>query len=137
MSMQFVIHNRLISQEIFLKKILVVPNKEPEVNEWIEKYNEALTENSTIGHNNMKKNKYFVVSVRADLPEDAVNMFRMEDEHIKSLFAGIMNIKVTGLTAIGRLRMIYSMLNPKRNDFGKAIDFRGDGNFTLKDIKKM
>ena len=36
-----------------MKKVLALTNKEPAVNEWIDKYNKTVTENSTIGHNNV------------------------------------------------------------------------------------
>ena len=49
MSIQFVIHNRLIAQDIFLKKVLVVPDKEEKINPWIEKYNDMVTDNCEIG----------------------------------------------------------------------------------------
>lgn len=137
MTLQFIIHNRLIGQDVFLKKILMVPDKEETVNEWIETYNKTVTDNSTIGHNNVKKNKYFVISMKADIPEEAVNAFRKEDENIKNLFAGICNINVEGLSAVARLRVMYSMFNPKLNDFGKKADVKGDGTFTLKTMSKL
>ena len=137
MNIQFVIHNRLIPQEAFLKKVLAVQTKEEEINEWIEKYNDTVVENSTIGHNNVKKNKYFVVSQKADCPEDAATAFRLVDEQIKKLFAGIYGIQVNGLSVPARLKVLYSMFNPKGSDFGKKADLRGDGVFKLENMKKL
>ena len=137
MSMQFLIHNRLIAHDAFLERVLMAPNKEDEVNTWIEKYNSTVTENSTIGHNNVKKNKYFVLSIRADLPEIAVNSFREEDEHIKELFRDVCNIKIDGLSVTARLKIMYSMFNPKENEFAKKAKMKDDGGFSLRHMKKQ
>ena len=137
MNLQFTIHNKLISQEVFLKKILRVPDKEEIINEQITKYNKTLMENSMIGHNNIKKSKYFTISTKADTPDDAVLMFASVDKKIKVLFENIYGIKVGGLSTVSRLQILYSMFNPKGNDFGKKADLRGDGNFNFEDIKKL
>ncbi len=138
MNIQFLIHNRLIPQEAFLKKVLVSPEgKEAELSEWINKYNHVLADNCSIGHNNVKKNKYFVISTKADTPDEAVTTFRMIDEKIKELFASIYGIEVEGMSATARLKVMYSMLNPNKDDFGKKADLRGDGNFNLKDMARL
>lgn len=137
MTVQFLIHNRLIPQDDFLKKIVMVPNKENKVNNWINKYNKTLTENSDIGHNNVKKNKYFIISVKADSPDMALVMFNNVDSKIKSLFNNIYGIKVETLTTNSRLKIMYAMLNPNRDDFGKKADLTGKGEFRLSDMKKL
>lgn len=137
MTVQFIVHNRLISQESFLKKVLVVPDKSKTVNEWIEKYNNIVVDNSTIGHNNVKKNKYCILSIACDLPEDAVKIFRQEDKHIRSLFSSICNIQITDLSVIDRLHIMYTMFNPMDDAFGAKADIRGDGKFSLRDIRRL
>lgn len=137
MSMQFTIHNKLVQQETFLKKIVQVPDKEEKVNNWINEYNKTVADNSTIGHNNVKKNKYFTISVNADTAEDAAEMFKNVDQKIRAMFSNICEISVGGLSAVSRMKVLYSMFNPKSNDFGKNADLRGDGNFNLADMKKL
>lgn len=122
MTIQFLIHNKLIPQEEFLQKILVKPNKEPELNRWIKSYNTTVRENSDIGHNNVKKDKYFVLSVKADTPEEARNMFRAAHPSLVSLFSDIYGIEIEALSTIERLKIIHSMLNPERNDFGSRFN---------------
>ena len=135
-SAQFVIHNRLISSDSFLKKVLIVADKEAEVNGWIEKYNKTVVEGAEIGHNNTKKLQYFVLNTHADIPEDAIKLFRGIDETVKKLFLGIMEIKAEGLSAVGLLKVLYSMLNPKQNDFGKKIRMEESETITLRAIKR-
>lgn len=137
MTVQFTIHNKLVQKDSFLKKVLLVPDKEEQVNSYIEQYNNLVVENSTIGHNNVKKNKYFTISVKASNPDEAVNRFRRADSKIKSLFKDIYGIEVNGLSITSRLKVMYAMYNPKRNDFGKKADIRGNGEFSLKDMKKL
>lgn len=137
MTTQFIIHNRLISQDTFLKKVYILPDKEDEVNGWIKKYNETIKANSDIGHNNVKKNKYFVLSTKAACPEEALSQFEAVDQDIKLKFDAIYGIKIETLSAVGRLKVMYSMFNPLKNDFGKKADLRGDGKFTLQDMKKL
>lgn len=137
MTMQFTIYNRLVQKDSFLKRVLLVPDKEEPINERIEQYNELVVQNSAIGHNNMKKNKYFTISVQADTPDDAVMQFRKADGKIKGLFSDIYGIEVNGLSITSRLKIMYSMYNPKRNDFGKKADIRGNGEFSLADMKKL
>lgn len=137
MNFQFLIHNRLIPQEDFLRKVLVVPDKEEEVNGWIDKYNECLTANSLIGHNNVKKNKYFVLSCKAARPEDAISAFKLCEEKIKDLFLGIYGLEVESMSTADRLKCMYSMFNPNKHEFGKIADLRGDGVFSLKDMTKL
>ena len=135
MSVQFVIHNRLISQDIFLKRVLVVPEKDPAINPWIERYNSMVTDNSTIGHNNVKKNKYFVVSLEANTPDEALALFKTEDEHIKTLFKAVCEINVRVMTIEERLRVIYSMFNPQSNEFGIRYNVK-EGGLDLKALAR-
>ncbi len=134
-SIQFVIHNRLIAQDIFLKKVLVVPDKDPVLNTWIEKYNEMVTDNCDIGHNNVRKNKYFILSTDADTPDEALALFQAEEEHIKTLFQAVCNINVRVMTIEERLRVLYSMLNPNNNEFGVRYGI-GEGQLNLSSLAR-
>ncbi len=137
MACQFVIHNRLISEEAFLKKVLILPDKSDAINGWIDKYNKTIVDNCNIGHNNVNKNKYFVLTVKADMPEEAINNFRLVDDKIKKLFSDICGTEIGIMSAAARLKILYSMYNPKLNDFGVKADLRGNGEFSLSDMKKL
>lgn len=130
--LQFVIHNRLIGPDTFLKKVLVVDNREAELGEWIQKYNKTVVDCAGIGHNNTKKLQFFTLSIPADIPEEALKRFREMDETVKKHFLGIMDMRVEGLDAISLLKVLYSMLNPKQNEFAKKIA----GEVSLKAIKR-
>lgn len=136
MRVQFIIHNRLIPVDTFLERVLRSADKEDAVNDWIEKYNDNIRENVGIGHNNIKKNKYFVISVRAATPDDALEEFRHIEKEIKASFNAIYGIGIEVLSAVGRLKVMYSMFNPKGRDFGKKADLHGEG-FNFKDMKRL
>lgn len=136
MSCQFVIHNRIVKKEDFLKNVLLIP-KDDIPNEITDNYNQEIARNMDIGHNNTKKNTYFVLSVHADIPDEAVNRFREIDETIRALFHNIYKINAVGQTVAGRLKTMYSMFNSGRNTFGQKADLRGDGEFSIKNMARM
>lgn len=118
-SMQFVIHNKLIAKNQFLMKIIRKEDKEDKVNGWINKYNQMICENSEIGHNNVRKDKYFVISVDADSIDDAIERFEMEEEHIVRLFKDICNISIRELSIIERIKILGTIYNPRE---GERVD---------------
>ena len=136
-SFEFSTHNMLISEEKYLKQILVVPDKEPELNPYIEEYNAVVTDNVSVGHNNIKKTTYFTVNVCTAFVDDAINLFRELDATIKTRFQSIYKIEVKGLNLVARLRILYNMFNPGVGDFGKKIDLQGNGEVDLKNLKFM
>ena len=136
-SFQFVIHNKLVNQEFFLKRTLKVPEQHPGYEKYVNAYNEVIAENADVGHNNVKKDTYFVISVKADLPEDAVKRFREIDNLIKELFSNVYGIEISGLSLKTRLKVLYTMFNPGRDLFGKKVDIAGNGDFSFKNMKKL
>lgn len=135
---QFLVHNKLIDQEKYVTKIIIDPNKvSSELKAPVEEYNSVILDNTAIGHNNAKKTLYFIVSIKADVVDDAINTFRKFDSLIKQQFSGIYGITVKGLTLAARLKVMYTIMNPERNEFGKKIDLAGDGDIDLKNLKYM
>ncbi len=134
MSVQFVIENRLIPQEEYLKSILVVPDKGSCIDPYIEQQNEMLTSISQIGHNNVKKNKYFVVSVKAETADEALALFETEIEHIKDLFKGIGGINIRFMGIEERLKVLYQMFNPGEDGFGRKYGI--SGSFNIRNLAK-
>lgn len=134
---QFTIYNNLIPQEAFLSKVLVPLEKEEKLNECIQYYNETIVDNVEIGHNNVKKNNYLTLSLKADIPEEAIERFHTIESVIKKNFANIYGIQIRALSTIERLKILYTMLNPGKNEFGKKADMDNSGQFTFEKMKYM
>ncbi len=136
-SYQFTTYNRLIDTDSYLKQILIIPNKEPELNDYIEEYDKVIVDNVSIGHNNIKKTTYFTVSVRTSIIDDAVDLLRELDIGIKERFGQFYGVVIKELTLMERLHLLYSMFNPGNEDFGKIIDIDVNGVFDIKNLKYM
>lgn len=52
-------------------------------------YEQMITENCDIGHNNSSQRTYLVISVKAVIPEEAAEMFKIMDSEIKSVFSAL------------------------------------------------
>ncbi len=135
LSVQFVIVNSLISHEDSLKNYLIDPDKDENINPHIVEYNDMISVLSQIGHNNVKKNIYFIISVKADTADEALDLLKSEEEHIKSLFNGICALKARLMTIEERLRVIYQMFNPGENGFGIKYGIQ-ERSFDLKALAK-
>lgn len=136
-SYQFTTYNRLIDQDDYLKRILIMPNKDEKLNEYIEEYDRVIVDNVGIGHNNIKKTTYFTVSVKTTYVDDAVDLFRELDAEIRNRFGQYYGVEIKGLSLIARLRLLYSMFNPCNDEFGKIIDLDGTGEVNLENLRFM
>lgn len=135
-SMQFLIHNSLVSKKAFLEKIKLPKCRKEPVDEQIELYNGMVEENSWIGHNNVKKNKYFVISVSADTSNEARDAFLEYEDGIKELFKRICNIEITALSSMELLEILYGIYNPSP-DHGRARrTIKDEGFSSLEAIRK-
>ena len=135
-SMQFLIHNSLVSKKAFLEKIKLPKCRKEPVDEQIELYNGMVEENSWIGHNNVKKNKYFVISVSADTANEARDAFLEYEDGIKELFKRICNIEITALSSMELLEILYGIYNPSP-DHGRARrTIKDEGFSSLEAIRK-
>ena len=136
MTVQFMVFNRLIPQEEFLKDILIVPDKEECLNGWIERYNGMLAENCDIGHNNVKKMVYLILSVKRETPEDAVRYFKKQEKLIIDLFRDKCSMQMDAMSAGERLRLLYCILHPGREDFGKRLGLSEGVDITPSGLRK-
>lgn len=135
-SMQFLIHNSLVSKKAFLEKIKLPKCRKEPVDEQIELYNGMVEENSWIGHNNVKKNKYFVISVSAHTADEARDAFLEYEDGIKELFKRICNIEITALSSMELLEILYGIYNPSP-DHGRARrTIKDEGFSSLEAIRK-
>ncbi len=136
-SYEFTTYNRLIDQDSYLKQILIFPNKDEKLNEYIKEYDQVIVDNVSIGHNNIKKTTFFTVSVKAAVVDDAAQLFRKLDSDIKETFDKYYGVGIISLSIMERLKSLYSIFNPDCEDFGKIIDIDGTGNIDLDNLKYM
>ena len=136
-SFEFTTYNRLIDQDSYLKQILIFPDKDEVLNEYIKEYDQVIVDNVSIGHNNIKKTCFFTVAVRTSLVDDAVEVFHELNNQIKESFDHYYGVGIKSISVIERLRLIYSIFNPDCNDFGKIIDLDGSGSIDLNNLKYM
>ena len=113
MTMQFIVHNQSIPLTGFLKKTAVKPDKGNGVNPWIERYNRMVSDYSRLGHNNVRKNRYFILSVRAENPKQAAAFFRKAETNIRELFSRVCRLEVRALSGKERLDIVRDMLHLK------------------------
>lgn len=136
-SFQFVVHNKQLPYEDFLKRTILPQNREAEVNPYIESYNRVLVSNASIGHNNTKAARYFTLSLRAANIEEAIRRFRELDGVVKARFESVCRLDVKTISLPGRMNVLYSILNPGKHRFGAKADLDGDGRFSIADMKKL
>lgn len=136
---QFVIHNKLVSEDYFFDRVLIDPNLHENITEQIDDYNRVIISNASVGHNNVKKDIYFIILVKADTPDEALSYFNGIDETIKKLFLDTYGITVKPLSLKQRMYSLFSMYNPGKKDFLNGVpDFSYSGlkkaGLTTKDI---
>lgn len=136
-SFQFVVHNKQLPYEDFLKRTILPQNREAEVNPYIESYNRVLVSNASIGHNNTKAARYFTLSLQAGNIEEAISRFRELDGVVKTRFESVCRLEVKTISLPGRMNVLYSILNPGKHRFGAKADLDGDGRFSIADMKKL
>lgn len=117
---QFIVHNALIPKEDYLKTVLIPPERMAQTNE----YNHTILDNSDIGHNNVKKKVYFVVSCKASIPEQAIEKFQKLDTVLKTAFG---EVKLKSLDLLQRLEIIYEAFHPGVGNFAEVLDLDGSG----------
>lgn len=133
---QFIVHNKLIEQQSYLENVLIKPDIRGKVLEpLIEKYNRVITDNIDIGHNNVKKDLYFVVSVNADIADDARRIFDRIDGEIRLGFSKVYGIQVYPMDLIDRLHVMYAMFNPGKDDFGMIAGVQDVDTMTVQRLK--
>lgn len=129
---QFISHNELIDMDEYLKKILM-----PGDGSIVKTYNRVVYNMADIGHNNLRKVTYLVLSIAADTIDDAYAMFKKLDPIVLEKFKDIYGLEAKGLSTVMRLKVMYNMLNPDKKGFGQKVDLNGDGKIDLKNLKYM
>lgn len=127
---QFVVHNGVVPKESYLRTVLAGPGHIP----YADRYNGAILENMDVGHNNVRRKVYFVVGANKGTAAQAEGFFREKEGEIATLFGGV---KLSRLSLLERLGMLYQAFHPGRMDFGEALDLDGDGNLRLSNLKYL
>lgn len=127
---QFVVHNGVVPKESYLRTVLAEPGCVPHA----DRYNEAILENMDVGHNNVRRKVYFVVGAWKGTAGQAEGFFREKEGEIADLFGGV---KLSRLSLLERLGMLYQAFHPGRMDFGEVLDLDGDGNLRLSNLKYL
>ena len=136
-SFQFLIHNSLVSKRSFLERIeLKKTGKESQVASRIDLYNRMIRDNSEIGHNNVKKTRYFVLSTEADTADEARDKFSESEDEISELFNDVCHMRITPLPTLELLRLIYGMYNPNPSHKKGRKTIEDDGFVTLESIRR-
>ena len=136
-SMQFLVHNSLVDPDAYLSRIVLDPEKTDADPSLTQEYDRILIDHATVGHNNVKKTVYFILACTADLPEDAILLFRRTEKAVNRHFQNLYGRSARGLSLVERLKVMYSIFHPGGTDFGKKIDLKGDGTVDLTNLKYM
>ncbi len=138
MSFQFLIHNRLVDQEDYLSKLLLGDKFEgTPLEDAAGEYDKVLSDNFSIGHNNVHKDLYFIASIKADTPEEAAKCFEELDVTVRDSFKSIYGIEVSGVSLVERLRVMHDIYNPQVSGFGDIIRLSDGEEIDLSNLKYM
>ena len=134
---QFVTFAAPIEMKQYLSNVLIAPTYDnPNLNDYIEKHNRLITENVNVGHNNMQKKQYLILTIKKTLPEEALQIFNSLENELKNRIFQIYGITARRLSTVERLEIIYQMLNPNKNQFGEKANIDGTG-FSFENLKYM
>ena len=109
---QMFVRNSEIDKEGYMDEVLLIPDKEDEVNRCIKDYNDVIEENVDIGHNNYRRSVYFILSLAEDTPDRAAKIFEKIDAEVRNRFAKMYGYVAKPQTIQERLYMIRQLYNP-------------------------
>ena len=110
MTAQITVFNRSISKELVRNKILFRPQNDG-LNKYRDIMNQVLQDKISEGRNNLKKEKYFTVSLTAPNVQDADVIFRRLDNEINSKVNRINHQDTPPMTLEERLGVLYDIYN--------------------------
>lgn len=95
---------------VILKNV-TLKAKGDKLNDYREAYNSIIENKLKEGNNNVKKEHYLTVCIKADSLQDALNTFAVYDREINTYMADINHVGVTPLTIGERLKLIHDIYN--------------------------
>lgn len=116
-------YNKTINEKKFSEDVLIHKNGSS-YDEYIDEYNNMLSNNLKIGTNNTEKEIYMIVSLPVDNIEIATTEFARIDTSILTALKKINKGQASTVSIYDRLNSIYKMLHPyNQNDFMEFSEF--------------
>lgn len=128
--MQLVLYNRNMDEKNVHDKILIPYNRD-NLNEYREEYNEMLKDKMKEGRNNITKEKYITLSIKAETLDDAFMKFAKLDTEISTQIKRITGSDAPPMTTIERLEVLADILN----DNTEASSFYQKANISGKNLE--
>ena len=137
---EITINNRNIDMELFQQQTLI-PYRGDTIDEYRDEMNDLLKEKLLQGRNNIKREKYLTVSLKASSYKDATIEFAKMDAKIGKSIKDIVNTDVSPYSTMERLNILYDIMNLDTEvSFNTKIQNK-DGldvnNISLESLKKM
>lgn len=105
----FIINSRTPLSQFLEQTILPDEGKSAGLKNAVSLINALIQENAPYGHNNMKKDRFFLISAAKNSPEEAAAYFREAEKAAAELFAGICGIRIERLSAPERLHLLRTV----------------------------
>ena len=109
---QITIFNRSVPMET-IKDNFLMKLKNDNLNEYREEYNEMLLGKMEEGNNNIVREKYLTISIKADSVSKAIMRFNTLDNEINTAIKRITKEDVEPMTITKRLSILYDIYNKK------------------------
>ena len=139
-SFEVTINNRNIDMHTFEDNVLLDYHGD-NLDVYREEYNQILKDKLLQGKNNLKRDKYLTVGVKASNYESACEEFKRMDTKIGAAIKKIVHVEPTPYDTIDRLSILYDILNlDSQIPFNTKIK-QSDGltkdSISLKELQKM
>lgn len=121
---QMLVRNSPVDEDTYLEKVLLPEDKEEPVTACIKDYNDVIRDNINIGHNNYKRTVYFILSAKADTPDEAMAIFENVDAEVKEKFSQMYGYIAVGQELNERLYTLYDLHNPAGMSFDEFKNMR-------------
>lgn len=122
MMAQVTVHNRSINMDIVKNKMLMKPKSDGR-NEFREELNTILMDKMNEGRNNLKKEKYFTITVETTSIETAAQIFKRIDSEVSDKVGRITKKGTAPMTLEERLAVLYDIYNENTEfPFEKKIE---------------
>lgn len=137
---QITINNKTVDMSVFEKDVLV-GYKGDKLDEYREIYNDILRTKLAQGRNNLTREKYLTVNLRANNFHDACDEFNRMDAQINLAIKKITHVNTEPMTTIERLNILYDLYNMNSDQpFNQkfiGIDGKEHDSFSIKELQKM
>lgn len=130
--MQLVIYNRNMDEQR-VQEIILMPYRADMLNEYREEYNQMLKDKMAEGRNNIAREKYIIVSIKASDLEDAFMKFTKIDTEVSASLKRIIGSETDPMTAIERLEVLADIYS----DSGNTDNFYRRANIQGKNVESF